>query len=86
MENKNKALLSRKLVELKSLMFQLKQKLETFILKKIDKEKLYDFLEKWNLTVCLVRVISHYGESAEKRIRNPKRTPRNLIKEYERSF
>jgi DNA polymerase-1 len=42
LENKNKAILSRKLVELKSDV-PVKQNIETFVLKKIDKEKLYDF-------------------------------------------
>jgi len=43
LENKNKAILSRKLVELKTDV-PVKQKIETFTLRKINKEKLYDFL------------------------------------------
>ena len=35
---------------------------------KIDKEKLYDFLREMEFNRLLSQVISHYGESAEKRV------------------
>ena len=67
LENKDKAILSRKLVELKSDV-SVKQKIETFALKEIDKEKLYDFLREMEFNRLLSQVISHYGESIEKKI------------------
>ena len=47
-ENKDKAIISKKLVTLKN-DAPTKQKLEDFRLKEIDKDKLYKFLKKWNL-------------------------------------
>ena len=64
LENKNKAVLSRKLVELKKDV-PVKQKLENFTLKKIDKEKLYEFLREMEFNRLLSQVISHYGQSTE---------------------
>ena len=61
LQNKDKALLSRKLAELK-IDVPVKQKLETFELKKIDKQKLYDFLREMEFNRLLSQVISHYGE------------------------
>ena len=81
LENKNKALLSRKLVELK-FDVPVKQKLETFELKKIDKEKLYDFLREMEFNRLLSQVISHYGESAEKRVEK-KNSAKFDLKKYQ---
>ena len=55
LQNKDKALLSRKLVELK-IDVPVKQKLETFELKKIDKQKLYDFLREMEFNRLLSQV------------------------------
>ena len=63
-ENKNKAILSRKLVILKDDV-PVKQKLETFDLKKIEKQKLYDFLREMEFNRLLSQVISQYGDSIE---------------------
>jgi len=68
-ENKNKAILSRKLVELK-MDVPVKQKLETFTLRKINKEKLYDFLREMEFNRLLSQVISHYGEPSENKTNN----------------
>ena len=46
--NKDKALLSRKLVTLKDDV-PVKDDLKSFLLKDVEKEKLYDFCERWNL-------------------------------------
>ena len=46
--NKDLALISKKLVTLKDDV-PIKNKIDTFDIKKIDKNKLYEFLRKWNL-------------------------------------
>ena len=80
LQNKDKALLSRKLVELK-IDVPVKQKLETFELKKIDKQKLYDFLREMEFNRLLSQVISHYGEPIGKKIESKNSTKFNL-KQY----
>ena len=79
LQNKNKALLSRKLVELK-IDVPVKKKLETFELKKIDKQKLYDFLREMEFNRLLSQVISHYGEPREEKIENKNSIKFNLKK------
>ena len=59
--NKDKALLSRKLVTLKDDV-PVKDELSSFILKKIEKEKLYDFLREMEFNRLLSQAISFYGE------------------------
>ena len=59
--NKDKALLSRKLVTLKDDV-PVKDELGSFILKEIQKEKLYDFLRDMEFNRLLSRAISFYGE------------------------
>ena len=80
LQNKDKALLSRKLVELK-IDVPVTQKLETFELKKIDKQKLYDFLREMEFNRLLSQVISHYGEPGGKKIENKNSAKFNL-KQY----
>ena len=50
-ENKDKALISKKLVTLDH-NSPVNRELSEFKLQNIDKDKLYKFLEKWNLTGC----------------------------------
>ncbi len=69
LENKNKAILSRKLVELEKNV-PVKQKLETFTLRKINKEKLYDFLRDMEFNRLLSQVISDYGELTKNKASN----------------
>lgn len=61
LENKEKALISKKLVTLKKDV-PIKLKLNEFILKKIEKDKLYEFLREMEFNRLLSSVISHYGE------------------------
>mgnify|MGYP000106020106 FL=1 len=82
LENKNKAILSRKLVELKNDV-PVKQKIETFTLKKINKEKLYDFLREMEFNRLLSQVISRYGETFEQKVKNLKKTPIFDLKKYQ---
>ncbi len=61
LENKDKAILSKKLVTLKKDV-PVKQKLEELILKNINKNKLYSFLREMEFNRLLSSAISTYGE------------------------
>jgi DNA polymerase I len=63
--NKDKALLSRKLVTLKDDV-PVKDDLTSFILKDVEKEKLYDFLRDMEFNRLLSQAINFYGESKNK--------------------
>ena len=63
--NKDKALLSKKLVTLKDDV-PVKDDLNSFILKSVQKEKLYEFLRDMEFNRLLSRAISFYGESGKK--------------------
>ena len=64
--NKDKALLSRQLVTLKDDV-PVKDELSSFILKEVQKEKLYDFLRKMEFNKLLSRAIGFYGETGKKK-------------------
>jgi len=59
--NKDKALLSRQLVTLKSDV-PVKDELNTFILKEVKKEELYEFLREMEFNRLLSQAISFYGK------------------------
>ena len=61
-KNKNKAIISKKLVTLKKDV-PVKEKLNEFILKEIDKDKLYNYLREMEFNRLLSLTISNYGES-----------------------
>ncbi len=61
LENKDKAIISKKLVTLKKDV-PVKNKITEFELKDIDKEKLYSFLRKMEFNRLLSSVISAYGD------------------------
>ena len=82
LENKKKAILSRKLVELKKDV-PVKQKLENFTLRKINKEKLYEFLREMEFNRLLSQVISHYGEPIEEKIENKSNSIKFDLKKYQ---
>ena len=60
--NKDKAILSRRLVTLKDDV-PIKDDINSFILKDVEKDKLYDFLRDMELNKLLSRAISFYGEN-----------------------
>ena len=60
-KNKNKAVISKKLVTLKNDV-PIEKKIEKFALKKIDKNKLYNYLREMEFNRLLSSVISTYGE------------------------
>jgi len=83
--NKDKAILSRKLVTLKNDV-PVKEDLSSFLLKEIQKDKLYDFLREMEFNKLLSRAISFYGETENKKIQsnNTKKKPQPInIKDYE---
>ena len=61
LENKDKALISKKLVTLKKDV-PIKMKLDDFVIKNIDKDELYEFLREMEFNRLLSSVISQYGE------------------------
>jgi len=67
--NKDKAFLSRKLVTLKDDV-PVKDDLNSFILKDIEKEKLYDFLREMEFNKLLSRAIGFYGEARDNKIKS----------------
>jgi len=75
-ENKDKALISKKLVTLKKDV-PVKDKVENFILKEIDREKLYSFLREMEFNRLLSSAISTYGETKFKTIENTRETRKN---------
>ena len=62
LSNNDKAILSKKLVTLKEDV-PVKEQPESFIMKNIDKEKLFDFLREMEFNRLLSQAISFYGES-----------------------
>jgi len=71
--NKDKALLSRQLVTLKDDV-PVKDDPSSFVLKEVQKDKLYDFLREMEFNKLLSRAISFYGEAGNKK------TQRNNLK------
>ena len=83
--NKDKALLSKKLVTLKEDV-PVKDKLESFIIKNIDKNKLYSFLREMEFNRLLSQAISFYGETEinnEVSEKNIKKKEEVNVKKYE---
>ena len=72
MKIKNLHLLSRKLVTLKSDV-PVKENLENFLIKDVEKDKLYDFLREMEFNRLLSQAISFYGESTGKKSDNKRR-------------
>ena len=68
LENKDKALLSRELVTLKSNV-PVKDEISSFVLKAVEKENLFSFLREMEFNRLLSQAISFYGESNEKNIK-----------------
>jgi len=83
--NKDKALLSRRLVTLKDDV-PVQEDPSSFILKEVQKNKLYDFLREMEFNKLLSRAISFYGETDNKKIHsnNPKSQSSKInVKGYE---
>ena len=68
-ENKDKAIISKKLVTLKKDV-PVKNQIEEFVLKDIDREKLYNFLREMEFNRLLSSAISTYGETEFSQTKN----------------
>ena len=68
-ENKDKAIISKKLVTLKKDV-PVKNQIEEFLLKDIDREKLYNFLREMEFNRLLSSAISTYGETEFSQTKN----------------
>jgi len=82
--NKKSALISRELVTLKNDV-SVKDKIENFSIKEVEKDKLYNFLREMEFNRLLSQVISLYGESNNKIKNVNKKTNQKKIdlKKYE---
>ena len=81
-ENKESALISKKLVTLKDDV-PVKDKIENFIIKEIKKDKLYSFLREMEFNRLLSQAIGFYGE-AGKKIENTETTKEKIdLTKYE---
>ena len=67
MENKESAVMSKKLVLLKDDV-PVKDKIENFIIKEVNKDKLYSFLREMEFNRLLSQTINFYGEPNNKKI------------------
>ncbi len=65
MENKESALISRKLVTLENNV-PVDNKIEDFLIKEVNRDKLYNFLREMEFNRLLSQAISFYGESNKK--------------------
>jgi DNA polymerase-1 len=85
LENKDKAILSKKLVTLKDDV-PVKEKPESFIMRSVDKKKLFDFLSEMEFNRLLSQAISFYGESqnsSQSNQTNSKKDKNINTKDYE---
>ncbi len=80
--NKDKALLSKQLVTLKDDV-PIKSNPNEFLIKKINKDKLYNFLREMEFNRLLSQAISFYGEPGEK-IKTIKNKYKTISKNYKR--
>ena len=78
LENNKSALLSRKLVTLKKDV-PVKHKLNEFIIKDIDKEKLYNFLRDMEFNRLLSQAISFYGQDNSTKSKKIESKSNNLV-------
>jgi len=83
-DNKESALLSRKLVTLKKDV-PVEDNIENFLIKDLEKDKLYNFLREMEFNRLLSQAISFYGESTSKISDANKKTKQEKIdlKKYE---
>ena len=78
LSNKDKAAISKQLVTLKDDV-PLKNEATDFIIKDINKDKLYDFLREMEFNRLLSQAISFYGEPGNKDFKEKGRTKKNTI-------
>ncbi len=85
LENKEKALISKRLVTLKKDV-PIKDKIQDFELKEINKDKLYDFLREMEFNRLLSQVISFYGEVKTTKTKFSEKHNSKIEKEYFKNY
>ncbi len=85
LENKEKALISKRLVTLKKDV-PVKDKIQDFELKEINKDKLYDFLREMEFNRLLSQVISFYGEVKTTKTKFSENHNSKIEKEYFKNY
>ena len=80
LNNKDKAILSRKLVTLKDDV-PVKDEPESFIMKEVEKDKLFEFLREMEFNRLLSQAISFYGES---KTSSSKQSAKSNVKENQK--
>ena len=75
--NKDDAIVSKKLVTLKKDV-PIKNKIEEFILKNVDKDKLYSFLREMEFNRLLSSAISKYGNTNDQEVKNVEKNTEKL--------
>ena len=85
LENKEKALISKRLVTLKKDV-PIKDKIQNFELKEINKDKLYDFLREMEFNRLLSQVISFYGEVKTTKTKFSENHNSKIEKEYFKNY
>ena len=85
LENKEKALISKRLVTLKKDV-PIKDKIQDFELKEINKDRLYDFLREMEFNRLLSQVISFYGEVKTSKTKFNENHNSKIEKEYFKNY
>ena len=85
LENKEKALISKRLVTLKKDV-PIKDKIQDFELKEINKDRLYDFLREMEFNRLLSQVISFYGEVKTTKTKFSENHNSKIEKEYFKNY
>ena len=85
LENKEKALISKRLVTLKKDV-PIKDKIQDFELKEINKDKLYNFLREMEFNRLLSQVISFYGEVKTTKTKFSENHNSKIEKEYFKNY
>ena len=85
LENKEKALISKRLVTLKKDV-PIKDRIQNFELKEINKDKLYDFLREMEFNRLLSQVISFYGEVKTTKTKFSENHNSKIEKEYFKNY
>ncbi len=85
LENKEKALISKKLVTLKKDV-PIKNKIQEFELKEVNKDRLYNFLREMEFNRLLSQVISFYGEAETTKSKIKNNLQPKLEKEYFKNY
>ena len=85
LDNKKNALISRELVTLKCDV-PIKEEIEDFILKPLDKEKIFNFLDEMEFSKIKKRIEQTYGKSSDTFVKKETATPQKTNNKKESGF